>query len=153
MKRIDNDAFFEYIKRYDLDSECHLVGEVDYHLLRDDKPYEGMKSHREALRVVFDWLVKQSIDDKERARAMFGDDLADRLRPLVYDIDKAQAFPLNPQEFFYCPSIVRIDYNGTVFYNAEWEPNDENFGTTVPYWYALMEPVHGRRNKPKILKK
>ena len=46
MKRIDNDAFYKYIKQYDPDSEYHLVGEVEYHLLSDDKPYEGMKSHR-----------------------------------------------------------------------------------------------------------
>ena len=54
MKRIENDAFYEFIKQYDPDNEYHLVGEADYHLLCDDKPYEGMKSHREALRCVFD---------------------------------------------------------------------------------------------------
>ncbi|MEE5991541.1 MAG: hypothetical protein V3G41_12770, partial [Lachnospiraceae bacterium] len=149
MKRIDNDTFYDYIKQYDPDREYHLVGEVDYHLLSDDKPYEGMESHREALRVVFEWLVKQSIEDKERARIMFGDDLADKLQPLVYDIDKAKPSPLDPQVFFYCPNIVKTDYYGNAFYDAEWRPDDENFGTTVPYWYALMEPVHGRRNKPE----
>ena len=153
MKRIDNDVFYEYLKQYDPDNENHLVGEVDYYLLSDDKPYEGMKSHREALRLVFDWLVKQSIDNRERARIMFGDDLADRILPLVYDIDQAQPSPLAWQEFFYCPNIVKTDYYGNVWYDAEWEPNDENCGTTVPYWYALMEPVHGRRNKPEDFKK
>ena len=153
MKIIDNDAFYEYIKRYDPDSEYHLVGEVDYYLLNDDKPYEGMKSHREALRFVFDWLVKQSIENKESTRKMFGDDYADQLRPLVYDIDKAQPSLLDRQVFFYCPNIVRTDYYGNVWYDAGWEPNEENFGTTVPYWYALMEPVHGRRNKPEDFKK
>ena len=152
MKRIDNDTFYDYIKQYDPDREYHLVGEVDYHLLSDDKPYEGMESHREALRVVFEWLVKQSIEDKERARIMFGDDLADKLQPLVYDIDKAKPSLLDPQVFFYCPNIVKTDYYGSVFYDAEWKPDDENFGTTVPYWYALMEPVHGRRNKPEDFK-
>ena len=152
MKRIDNDTFYDYIKQYDTDSEYHLVGEVDYHLLSDDKAYEGMESHREALRVVFEWLVKQSIEDKERARIMFGDDLADKLRPLVYDIDKAKPSPLDPQVFFYCPNIVKTDYYGSVSYDAEWRPDDENCGTTVPYWYALMEPVHGRRNKPEDFK-
>ena len=151
MKRLDNDAFYEYIKRYDPDTEYHLVGEVDYNLLSDDKPYEGVRSHREALRLVFDRLVQQSIEDKESARKMFGDDLADRIRPLVYDIDKAQPSPLDPQVFFYCPNIVRTDYYGNVYYDAGWEP--ENNGTTVPYWYALMEPVHGRRNKPEDFKK
>ena len=153
MKRIDNDTFYDYIKQYDSDSEYHLVGEVDYNLLCDDKPYEGMESHREALCVVFDWLVKQSIEDKENARIMFGDHVADQLRPLAYDIDKAQPSPLAPPVFFYCPNIVKTDYYGNVRYDAEWVPNDENFGTTVPYWYALMEPVHGRRNKPEDFKK
>ena len=83
---------------------------------------------------------------------MFGDDLADRLCPLVYDIDKAHLSPLDPQAFFYCPNIVRTDYYGNVWYDAEWEPSDENCGTTVPYWYAVMEPVHGRRNKPEDFK-
>ena len=75
MQKIDNDIFYDYIKQYDPDSKYHLVGEVDYHLLSDDKPYEGMKSHREALRFVFDWLVKQSLENKENARKMFGDEL------------------------------------------------------------------------------
>ncbi len=134
MKIIDNDAFYEFIKKYDPDDEYHLVGEVSYHLLSDDQPYEGMRSHRKALRFVFD-------------------DLADRMRPLVYDIDQARPSPLDRQVFFYCPGIVKTDYYGNVFYDAGWEPNDENFGTTVPYWYALMEPVHGRRNKPEDFKK
>ena len=153
MKRIDHDAFYEYIKRYDPDSEYHLVGEVDYHLLSDDKPYEGLLSHREALRFVFDLLVKQGIENKESARITFGDGRADKLQPLVYDIDKAQPSPLDRQTFFYCPNIVKTDYYGNVWYDAEWEPNDENCGTTVPYWYALMEPVHGRRNRPEDFKK
>ena len=153
MKRVENDAFYEYIKRYDPDSENHLVGEVDYHLVCDDAPYKGIASHREALRSVFDWLVKQSIKNIENARILFGEDYADQLHPLVYDIDKAQPSPLDPQVFFYCPNIVKTDCNGRVWYDSEWEPDDENIGTAVPYWYALMEPVHGRRNTPEDFKK
>ena len=89
MKIQDNDAFYEFIKRYDPDDEYHLVGEVLYYLLRGDKPYEGLSSHREALRFVFDLLVKDSVEDKEKARITFGDEYADKLRPLVCDVDKA----------------------------------------------------------------
>ena len=153
MKILDNDAFYDLIRQYDPDDEYHLVGEVDYHLLCDEKPYEGVNSHREALRAVFDRLAEQSIESKERAREMFGDEYADRLRPLTYDLGKAQPSPLASQVFFYCPNITKTDYYGNVYYDAEWKPNDENFGTTVPYWYALMEPVHGRRNKPEDFKK
>ncbi|MBQ2192086.1 MAG: hypothetical protein II409_06750 [Clostridia bacterium] len=153
MKIQDNDAFYEFIKRYDPDDEYHLVGEVLYYLLCGDKPYEGVSSHREALRFVFDLLVKDSIEDKEKARMTFGDEFADKLLPLVCDVDKAKPSPLDPQVFFYCPNIVRTDHYGNAFYDAAWVPNDENFGTTVPYWYALMEPIHGRRNKPEDFKK
>ncbi len=58
MQKIDNDAFYEYIKQYDSDSEYHFIGTVEFHLLCDDKPYEGMNSHREALRFLFGWLKK-----------------------------------------------------------------------------------------------
>ena len=153
MKRIENDAFYEYIKQYDQNSEYHLAGEVDYHLLSDEKPYEGVRSHREALRTVFESLAKQSVEEIERARSMFGKDVADRMRPLTYDIGKAEPSPLDHQEFFYCPNIIKTDYYGNAHYDADWRPDDENFGTTVPYWYALMEPVHGRRNKPEDFRK
>lgn len=151
MKISDNDAFYDYIKRYDTDSEYHLVGEVHYYLLCDDKPYEGIISHKEALRVVFDRLAKQSVEEMENARMMFGDDFAAKLSPLVYDVDKARPSSLDPQAFLYCPNVVKVRYYGDVDYDAEWGPT--NCGTTVPYWYALMEPVHGKRNKPEDFKK
>ena len=153
MHEIINDVFYNLAKQYDPNSEEHLVGEVDYHLLCDDQPYEGLPSHRDALRFVFDELVKKSIEDQETARISWGDTFADQLSPLVYDLDQAQASPLDPQVFFYCPNIVKTDYYGNVWYDVEWQPNDDNCGTTVPYWYALMEPVHGRNNKPEDFKK
>ena len=153
MQEIKNDAFYDVAEQYDSDSEYHFVGEVDYHLLRDDKPYQGVKSHREALLFVFDRLVKNSMENQERARERSGDDIANLPAPMAYDIDKAQSTPLTPRAFFYCPNIVKTDYHGNVRYDAEWRPNDDNVGTTVPYWYALMEPVHGRHNKPEDFKK
>lgn len=153
MQKIDNDAFYEYIKQYDSDSGYHIVGTVEFHLLCDDKSYEGINSHREALRFLFDWIVEKSIEDKENARIILGDDMADQLHPLVYDIDKAQPYPLNPQLFFYCPNIIKTDYYCNVWYDTEWKLNNKNCGTAVPYWYALMEPVYDRRNKPEDFKK
>ena len=153
MYEIKNDAFYDFIKKYDPNNEYHFAGEVDYHLLCDDKPYAGLRSHREALTIVFDRLAENSIRDQKSIRERLGDDITDQLHPLVYDINKAQPAPLDPNEFFYCPNIVKIGYYGDVHYDAEWEPNDDNFGTTVPYWYALMEPVHGRRNTPEDFKK
>ena len=153
MHEIKNSVFYDYIEQYDQDTEYHFVGEIDYHLLENDKPYEGLQSHREALIVVFDHIVKNSIEDLKSIRERCGDDAADKLSPLIYDIDKAKPTPLDPQEFFYCPNIVKTDYYGNVWYDAGWVPNDENIGTTVPYWYAVMEPVHGRRNKPEDFRK
>jgi len=153
MQVINNDHFYDFIKQYDTDPEHHLVGEVDYYLLSDDEPYAGLDSHREALRVVFERLGERSVEKKEEARKMWGDEVADKLHPWVYDLNEAQPSPLDPKELFYCPNIIDTDYYGNARYDAEWEPNDENFGTTVPYWYAILEPVQGRRNKPEDFKK
>ena len=153
MREISNDAFYDFIKQYDRDREHHLVGEVDYYLLTDDKPYEGLRSHREALLFAFDLVAEKDIEDQERAKELLGDRIADKLYSWLYDVDKAKATPLTSRVFFYCPNIVKTDYYGNVWYDAEWEPNDDNFGTTVPYWYALMEPVYGRRNKPEDFRK
>ena len=120
MKLTDNDAFYEFIKQYDSDSGHHTVGEVEYYLVCDDKPYEGIVSHREALSAVFDRQVELSIADIEDVRSRLGDDAADKLSPLVFDVDKAQPVKLDPKVFFYCPNIVRIDYSCSVFYDAEW---------------------------------
>jgi hypothetical protein len=130
MNEVKNDIFYDYIKQYDSDCEYHFVGEVEYHLLKSDKPYEGLQSHRKALIAVFE-----------------------RLYPLTYDIDKAQPTSLDTNAFFYCPDVINTDYHGNAIYDAEWKPNDDNFGTTVPYWYALMEPIHGKRKKPDDFKK
>lgn len=149
MNEIQNDVFYDFLRQYDSDSECHLAGEVDYHLLRDDNPYEGLNSHRKALLAVFEQLVERDAEDQEKARKRRGEETAGQLHRWVYDIDNAQPSQLDPQTFFYCPDIVRTDYYGNVFYDADWKPDDDNFGTSVPYWYALMEPVYGRRNKPE----
>ena len=153
MREIREDAFYEVIKPFDPDGREHAVGEVVYYLLCDDRPYCGQESHREALRFVFDILEEERSEDRDRARELFGDDLADRMTLPAYDIGKAKAAPLTAREFFYCPNIIKIGYYGNVWYDAEWKPDDENFGTTVPYWYALMEPVHGRRNRPEDFRK
>ena len=153
MREISNDAFYDFIKQYDQDREHHLVGEVDYYLLTDDKPYEGLESHREALLFAFDLVAEKDMEDQERAGELLGYRIADKLHSWIYDVDKAKATPLTSREFLYCPNIVKTDYYGNVLYDADWKPNDENFGTTVPYWYAVMEPVYGRRNKPEDFRK
>ena len=130
MHEIKNDCFYDFIRQFDTDSGSHFAGEVEYHLLTDNKPYEGLRSHRDALIAVFD-----------------------HLHPAIYDINKAQSTPLDRDDFFYYPNIVKTDHYGNVFYDAEWKPNDDNIGTTVPYWYAFMEPVHGRKNSPADFKK
>ena len=149
MYEIKKNDFYDLVKKYDPDTEYYKVGEVIYYLLLDDEPYEGMTSHRKALRFIFDRLVAESIEDQQKAGNIRGGKASDKQYSLVYDINKAQAVPLDPGEFFYCPKIVRTDYYGNIFYDAEWRPDDENFGTTVPYWYALMEPIYGRKNRPE----
>ena len=49
MHEIENDYFYDFVKQYDPDSEYYIVGEVEYHLLTDNKPYEGLRSQRDNL--------------------------------------------------------------------------------------------------------
>ena len=149
MQEIKNDAFYDFVRQYDPDQEYHIAGEVVYYLLCDDRAYEGPESHREALRFVFDRLLEKSTEDRENAGQMPGGGISGGMAPSVCDVGQARPTPLTPREFFYCPNIVRTDYNGNARYDAEWKPGDGNPGTTVPYWYALMEPVQGRRNRPE----
>ena len=130
MQKIFADPFYQCAAQFDPDSEYSSVGEVEYYLLYDEKAHEGLRSHKEALLFVFE-----------------------QLDPSGCDIDKAQAEQLDPQIFFYCPNIIRTDRYGNVWYDAEWKPDDDNIGTKVPYWYALMEPIHGRRNTPEDFRK
>lgn len=153
MVEIKNDAFFDFIRPYDPNNEYHFVGEVDYHLLKDEKPHEGLPSHREALSAVFDRLAEDSMEELKGIRERCGGDTAELLSPLAFEIGRAQASPLDPNDFFYCPNIVKTDHCGKVTYDAAWSPGDEKLGTAVPYWYALLEPVHGRRNKPEDFRK
>jgi hypothetical protein len=149
MQIIENDAFYDLAEQYDSASEHSSVGEVEYFLLCDDQPYEGLYSHREALRCVFDLLVKESANVGKN----HGEQIADLPDPISYEIGQAKASLMDPRVFFDCPDIINIDYYGNVRYDAEWRPDDGNFGTTVPYWYAVMEPIHGRKNRPEDFRK
>ena len=153
MREIEKDSFYDFVKQYDPNSEYYMAGEVHYHLLQDDKAYEGLKYQREALCFVFECLKENNTERREDLNDRLGDSIAEELDPWEYDIDKAQPTPMDPQVLFYCPNIVKTDYYGNVWYDAEWTPNDDNFGTTVPYWYAWMEPIHGRNNKPEDFRK
>ncbi len=64
MYEIKNDAFCGFIKQYDSDPEYHFAGEVDFHLLEDDEPYQGLQSHRAALIVVFDHPEENRTEDQ-----------------------------------------------------------------------------------------
>ena len=153
MHEIKSDAFYDLARAYDPGGEGHFVGAVDYHILTDDGPYEGLSSHREALRTVFDGLVRESEEYIEEVRERLGDKAADKLDPWVYDLDKARAEMLDPGDFLSCPGIVKVDHYGNASYDAEWKPGDDNIGTAVPYWYAVMEPVMGKRNRPEDFKR
>ena len=144
MREIRNDPFFDLLKRYDPNGGGRAAGEVEYHLLRDDGPYEGPGSHREALRSVFENLAEEERAHSGERR----DGRAADLPEWTFDVARARAKPLSPEAFFYCPNVMGTDARGGVRYDAGWVPDDENIGTTVPYWYALMEPVQGRRNGP-----
>ena len=153
MHEILNDAFYDFVRQYDPNGEDHFAGAVGYYLVRGEGAYMGLESHREALRTVFESLVRKSAEYIEQVRENLGDEAADRMEPWTFDISKAQAAALDPAGFVYCPEIIKKDHYGNAVYDAPWKPGSGDLGAPVPYWYAVMEPVHGERNKPVDFKK
>lgn len=114
MRELLDDPFYDLLRRY---PDCL----VDYVLLRPDRRYRGVPSHREAL-----------------AFAMNA--LAEREGPAwASDFDRAEAREVGLEDLLAAPSTWRKDRNGTVFYDLKHNPD----GGGIPYWYAFLEPPHG----------
>lgn len=111
MRELINDPFYEVIKNYD---RCV----IDYCLVEDDAPYQGLKSHRDALEFA---ILREMPFSWE------------------YDIDAAKAEAVDTQQFLQFPTMPWKDNRfGTTLLHADFEG-----GGVIPYWYAFLEPPHG----------
>ena len=126
---------------------------VEFYLMADEKPYNGIESHRAALLFAMHLINENEKQDIKKAEELFGKEYADQLHLFTCDISKAEAKSLDPGELLFVPKILRTGYYGNKDYDSDWVPNDENFGKEVPYWYAFLEPPHGTRYGPEDLRR
>ena len=146
MFELTGDPFYAQIAKYD---RCV----VEYCLIGDDAPHRGKRSHYDAVLFAMLRVIERWIDEDGRDFIRFGDAAGAEPFHWKLDMEKAKAVPIDPAELLFAPEILRIDRNGTVFYNCAWEPNDENFGGQIPYWYAFLEPPHSSGHVPADFRK
>ena len=126
---------------------------VEFFLMADERPYNGIESHRAALLFAMHMINENEKQTIKKAEELFGKEYADRLHLFTCDIGKAAAKRINPEELLFVPEVLRKDYYGNKKYNSDWVPNDENFGKEIPYWYAFLEPPHGTGYGPEDLRR
>ena len=116
MRELISDPFYELIEKYD---RCI----IDYCLIEDDSPYQGYRSHQEAVLFAMHKVMERDLDMQ--------------LKP---DMEKAQAHHINPVELLHVQEILRTYRVGHRFYDCDLP--DPLKGEQIPYWYAFWEPPH-----------
>ena len=136
MYELTHDPFYELLReKYD---RCVIA----YCLIKSEFPYRGIRSHKEAvlfsmLKIIERYLAEHRASEEDFA-AKIEREIADDFFPWSIDCEKAQARPIDPEEFLFAPTIVRTVKGGSVIYDRK-DP-DVDAGEQIPYWYAFLEP-------------
>ena len=85
---------------------------VEFYLMSDKKPYNGIESHRAALLFAMHMINENEKQSIKKAEELFGKEYADRLHLFTYDISKAEAKSLDPKELLFVPKVLRKGYYG-----------------------------------------
>ncbi len=133
MRELINDPFYELIGKYD---RCA----TDYFLIEDDTPYQGYRSHKDAILFAMLKVMERYIDEQLKSEIMYGRKVQDEPFQWNLDMGKAHAHQIDPVFFLRVPQIVRTDYYGNRFYDCPYP--DTGKGEQIPYWYAFWETPH-----------
>ena len=136
MRESTDSPIYDIIRKYD---RCV----IDYCLMEDDAPYQGIKSHKKALEFAMLRAIERSVEDELRDKAVCGGKVTYLPYPWSFDIDKAEAAPLDGASFLFVPERLYKNDGRSSFYDygCEWVfPND---GGKIPYWFAFLETPHG----------
>jgi len=141
MYELKNDQFYKIIQQY---NRCV----VEYCLMADDKAYQGIKSHKEAINFAMLTVNDRSIEDEIKFAAKYEKEIADKLVPWSSDIEKAKAVRIDTNTFLFVPKVLHKNRFGMSFYDCDW--TNQHTGDTVPYWYAFLEsPYAGTEYAPE----
>ena len=133
MRELINDPFYQLIETYD---RCI----IDYCLIEDDTPYQGYRSHKDAVLFAMLKVIERYIDEQLKSEVSCCGKVHDEPFPWNLDIGKAKAHPIDTAELLHVPVILRTDRIGQRFYDCG-HPDHLN-GDQIPYWYAFWETPH-----------
>ena len=119
MFKLSNDTFFDVLAEY----PAYVV---DYCLMKDDAPYRGEASHREAIAFAMESFC--AADEDEGPIWTF-----DASRATAKEITAAELLALPPQSRKH--TEAQMDGTEATFYDS---PSD-----VLPYWRAFLMPPHG----------
>ena len=140
MRELVNDPFYKLIEEYD---RCI----IDYCLIEDNMPYQGYRSHKDAILFAMLNVMERYIDTQSGDEIRDGGKVGDEPFPWDLDIEKAQAHQIDPAELLHVPKILRTDYAGCRFYDCTIP--DALKGEQIQYWYAFLEPPHTSGYRPE----
>ena len=133
MRELTDAQFYELIQKYD---RCV----IDYCLIGDDTPYQGYRSHKDAVLFAMLKVIERYIDEQLRSEISYCGEVSDEPFPWSLDIGKAQAHLIDPAELLHVPQILRTDRAGQRYYDCDLP--DALKGEQIPYWYAFWETPH-----------
>jgi hypothetical protein len=133
MRELVNDPFYELIKGY---GNCI----IDYCIIGDDTPYQGYRSHKDAVLFAMLKVIERWIEETLKSEVDFRGEPLDE--PFLWSLDmaKAKASVIDPGWLLRVPKVLGKDPNGNVDYDCRWP--DALKGDQIPYWYAFIETVH-----------
>lgn len=132
MRELINDPFYEIIKEYD---SCV----VDYCIIEDDTPHQGMRSHKDAVLFAMLKVMERYISRQLKAELKYLEKIKGEPFPWSLDMGKAQAHQIDASTLLHIPEILRTDRTGQRFYDCGWPDADKE---QIPYWYAFWETPH-----------
>ena len=133
MRELTDAQFYELIQKYD---RCV----IDYCLIGDDTPYQGYRSHKDAVLFAMLKVIERYIDEQLRSEISYSGEVRDEPFPWSLDMGKARARRIDAAELLRVPVILRTDRVGQRFYDCGW-PDFLKDGK-IPYWYAFWEAPH-----------
>ena len=133
MRELINDPFYKLIEKYD---RCI----VDYCLIEDDAPYQGYRSHKDAILFAMLKVAERYGDVQPTGETAACGEAPEEQLSWKTDIEKAQGHQIDPEELLHVPKILRTDHVGRRFYDCDIP--DPLKGEQIPYWYAFWEPPH-----------
>ncbi len=134
MRELINDPFYKLLEKYD---RCV----IDYCLIENDTPYQGYRSHKDAVLFAMLKVIERDIDEQIKMEVSDYEEVQDEPFPWNIDIGKARGHQIDSAELFHVPDILRIDSTGRRVYDCGLP--DPLKGEQIPYWYAFWETPHG----------